>query len=131
LEKSVAHYHKVFIAFAIEDKSNRDHLVWQAQNNRTSFTFTDMSVQEPFSEKWKTQCRERIKGCDGVIALLSSNTRFAEGAKWEMKCAAEERIPIIGVHIYKDAKSVIPSELAGKKVIEWTWDGISEFLRSL
>lgn len=127
----MARHHRIFIAFAIEDKSKRDHLVWQAQQNRTSFAFTDMSVKEPFSEKWKTQCRDRIKGCDGVIALLSSNTGSADGARWEMKCAAEERIPIIGVHINKDAKSAVPAELAGKKVIEWTWDGISEFLRSL
>jgi len=127
----VARNHRIFISFAIEDKKNRDHLVWQAQKERTAFSFTDMSLNEPFSEKWKTQCRERIRGCDGVIALLSANTRLADGARWEMRCAVEEQIPILGVHIYKDAKGAIPSELVGQKIIEWTWDGIAAFLAKL
>jgi len=47
-----------------------------------------------------------------------------------MKCAVEEGIPIIGVHIHKDAKGAIPSELSGKKIINWSWSGISNFIGS-
>jgi hypothetical protein len=90
-----------------------------------------MSVKEAWSEQWKTNCRTKIKGCDGVIALLSSNTFYADGARWEMKCAVEEKIPLIGVYISKDNKPVIPSELSGKKVIEWTWAGIADFINKL
>ncbi|MGE5400457.1 MAG: hypothetical protein ACM3S2_08645, partial [Ignavibacteriales bacterium] len=75
--------------------------------------------------------RIRIKGCDGVIALLSKNTAKADGEKWEMNCANEEKIPMIGVHIHKDDKGAIPSELSGKKVIEWSWEGIKKFIDSL
>ena len=122
---------KVFISFAIEDKFARDHLVHQAEQSRTPFSFEDMSARQPWDNSWKTRCRERIKQCDGVVALLSPRTRFADGAKWEMQCAIEERIPIIGVHIHKDNKGQIPSELNGKKVIEWTWDGIKNFIDNL
>ena len=73
----------------------------------------------------------RIKGCDGVVALLSKSTSKADGARWEMKCAIEEGIPIIGVHIHKDDKGAIPSELSGKKVTNWSWSGISNFIDSL
>jgi len=90
-----------------------------------------MSVKEPWDDQWKTRCRIKIKGCDGVIALLSKKTWNAAGARWEMKCAIEEGIPIIGVHIHKDDKGAIPPELKGKKVIEWTWAGIKRFLDSL
>ncbi|MDD3285543.1 MAG: TIR domain-containing protein [Patescibacteria group bacterium] len=122
---------RVFISFAIEDKYARDHLAYQANNAKVPFEFVDMSVKEPWDSSWKTRCRERIKQCDGVIALLSKKTRLADGAKWEMKCAVEEGVPIIGVHIHSDDKGQIPSELEGKRVIEWTWDGIKNFIDRL
>jgi hypothetical protein len=122
---------RIFISFAIEDETSRDFLVGQARNERSPFEFVDMSVKEPWSEAWKTQCRTKIKGCDGVIALISKKTMNAEGARWEMKCAKEEDVPMLGVHIYKDDKGAIPPELSGYKVIEWTWNGIAAFINSL
>jgi len=122
---------RIFISFAVEDASSRDLLVGQARNRATPFEFVDMSVKEPWSSSWKTQCRTKIKGCDGAIALLSKKTWNADGAKWEIRCAVEEGIPIIGVHIHSDDKGAIPSELQGKKVIDWTWDGIANFINSL
>lgn len=122
---------KVFLSFAIEDKWARERVRGQSLNARTPFEFTDMGLNEPFTEKWKTQCRERIRQCDGVIALLSTNTSKADGARWEMKCAVEEGIPIIGMHVDRDNKGAIPSELKGQRVIEWSWDGLAEFIDSL
>lgn len=122
---------RIFISFAVEDVRSRDFLVQQARDKRSPFEFVDMSVKEPWDSAWKTKCRIRIKGCDGVIALLSKKTWNADGAKWEMKCASEEGIPMIGVHIYKDEKGAIPSELNSYKVIEWTWNGIATFIDSL
>jgi hypothetical protein len=122
---------RIFISFAIEDERSRDFLVGQARLDDSPFEFVDMSVKEPWSDSWKSRCRSKIKGCDGVIALLSTDTMQAEGARWEMRCAVEEGIPIIGVHIYKDDKGVVPPELKGKKIIEWTWPGIAAFIDSL
>lgn len=124
-------HNRIFISFAVEDAKYRDLLKGQAKNDKSPFDFVDMSVKEPWDEKWKTRCRTKIKGCDGVIALLSKNTWNADGARWEMKCAVDEGIPIIGVHIHKDDKGAIPPELKGNKVIEWTWEGIKRFLDSL
>ncbi|QJW95376.1 TIR domain-containing protein [Frigoriglobus tundricola] len=123
--------HRIFISFAIEDERSRDFLVGQARLEDSPFEFVDMSVKEPWSENWKARCRSKIKGCDGVIALLSTDTMQASGARWEMKCAIEEGVPIIGVHIYKDEKGVVPPELTGVKIIEWTWDGIAKFIDTL
>ncbi len=83
---------RVFIAFAIEDRKYRDFLVGHARNPRTPFEFVDMSAKEPWDEKWKTNCRSRVKGCDGVIALISKNTVNADGELWEIKCADEEAV---------------------------------------
>lgn len=122
---------RVFISFAIEDAYARDFLVGQARNHRCPFDFVDMSVKEAFDESWKTRCRSRIKGCDGVIALISRNTARATGARWEMWCARDEGIPILGVYVNKDDKPVSPPELVGVRTIEWSWDGIASFINKL
>ncbi len=122
---------RVFISFAIEDETARDFLVGQARNKNSPFEFTDMSVKEPWDTDWKKRCRSRIKGCDGVVALISKNTDKATGARWEMRCADEEDVPMLGVHIYKDNKGTVPSELAGYKVIEWNWESIAAFINGL
>jgi hypothetical protein len=121
---------KVFISFSIEDKKYRDFLVSQAKNNRTPFDFIDMSVKEPWNEKeWKRQCRIKIKKCDSMIVLLSKNTWHSSGSRWEIKCAREERLRIIGMHVRKDHKGAIPPELQGKRIIEWSWDSLEKFLK--
>ena len=57
---------RIFISFAIEDKWAKEYLVGQAKNEKSPFEFINMALNEPFDEKWKTQCRSRIKGCDGI-----------------------------------------------------------------
>ena len=123
---------RIFISFAIEDKWARDYLVGQAKNAKTPFEFTDMSVKEPWDEKWKTNCRTRIKGCDGVIAMVSKNTKNAEGALWEVKCAKEEGVPVRGFYCTQDDRpSSLPAEFSGVRVVDWTWDDVSAFINSL
>ena len=123
---------RIFISFAIEDKNYRDLLVGQARNKRSPFDFVDMSVKEPWSDKWKTRCRTRIKGCDGVIALVSRNTLKADGQLWEVKCAKEEGAPVRGVYVSADNRPArLPKELDGVRVMSWSWDNISNFIRSL
>lgn len=107
---------RVFIAFAIEDKFARDNLVFQSKQEHTPFEFVDMSVQEPFTSAWKTQCRERIKGCDGVVAFISRNTSSADGACWEIKCAIEEGKTIKGFWVHRDDPCCKPSELGSASV---------------
>lgn len=123
---------KIFISFAIEDKKYRDFLVAQAKNERTPFTFVDMSVKQPWDERvWKQKCRKKIQSCDGMIVLLSKNTWHSSGARWEIKCATEERIPVLGMHIKKNDKGAIPPELKGKRVVEWTWDNLEKSITKM
>lgn len=122
----------IFISFAIEDKKYRDFLVAQAKNEKSPFTFVDMSVKKPWKQsEWKRRCREKIRKCDGVIVLLSNNTYHSGGTRWEIKCALEEDVQIIGMHIRKEEKFSIPPELEGEDIIEWSWDEIDEFVKSL
>ncbi len=120
---------RIFISFAIEDIEYRDFLVQQARKENSPFDFIDMSAKKVWKQsEWKKRCRTKIKGCDGVIALISKRTHLASGARWEIRCALEEKIPTIGMQIKWTDKGAKPKELKNKKVIRWTWDNISDFV---
>lgn len=121
---------RVFISFAIEDKKYRDFLVGQSKNENSPFTFVDMSVKEPWKSEWKARCRTKIKGCDGVIGLVSKNTSVADGEIFELKCAYEEDIPVMLMYINED-RPVLPAFLRNKRVNVWSWANIKAFISKL
>lgn len=124
--------HRIFISFAIEDSFYRDGIVHQAKDERSTFSFVDMSVKELWDEKWKTNCRTKIKGCDGMIVMVSKNIAKATGALWEVKCAKEEGVPARGIYTStSDRPLSLPPELSGVRVADWTWKNISAFLDTL
>ena len=120
----------IFIAFAIEDKTQRDFLKGQSLNTTSPFEYIDMSVKEPYDSGWKERVRTRIRRSDGVIALVSENTLSSTGEKWEINCAKEEDKKLIGVWAYTDDRTK-PAVLKGHRIIVWTWDGIAKFIDSL
>ena len=123
---------RLFISFAVEDKWARDYLVGQAKNANSPFDFVDMSVKQPWDDQWKTNCRTKIKGCDGMVAMVSKNTAKADGQLWEIKCAKEEDIRIRGVYTTTDNRpNSLPTEQSGVRVVNWTWDNVKSFLDSL
>lgn len=122
---------RIFTSFAIEDERMRDLFVGQARKENVPYELVDMSVKEPWSDSWKTRCRSRIKGCDGVVVLITEHLKQADGAIWEIKCAKEEGIPLIGVYIGSAAASNAPAELNGVQKISWTWPGIANFVNGL
>src|SRR3954454_1549829 len=97
----------VFIAFAIEDKTQRDFLVGQSWNSKTPFEFIDMSVKEPYDKDWKERVRTRIKRSHGVIALISKNSLTSAGQKWEIQCAREEKKPLRGIWAYTEDRTKV------------------------
>lgn len=117
----------VFIAFAIEDKTQRDFLRGQALHEDSPFEFIDMSVKEPYDSNWKERVRTRIRRSDGVIALVSKNSLSSSGQKWEIACAIEEGKSLLGVWAYKDDRTSLP----GVPTVVWTWPAIQNFIDSL
>jgi len=123
---------RIFIAFAIEDKTLRDFLVGQAKNEKSTFSFVDMSVKEPWDSQWKANCRTKLKGCDGVIGVITKNTKWAEGQLWELQCAYDERIPVLLIYGSRDDRPAsLPEPVKDRRILNWTWDSIKAFLDRL
>lgn len=121
---------RVFIAFAAEDVRYRDFLVAQAKNEKSPFEFVDMSVKEPWDTKWRTNCRSRVKGCDGMVALISKNTKNADGQLWEIQCAYDEDVPVMLMWI-NDERPALPALIANKRINVWSWDNLETFIKGL
>lgn len=128
-QKKRSNKKRVFISFAIEDKEYRDFLVLQSKKPNSPFTFIDMSVKKPWTENvWKAKCRTKIKKCDGIIVLISKNTWHSSGTRWEVKCAKEEKIPIIGMQVKKNNLGAKLPELGDSEVFFWTWPNLHSII---
>lgn len=119
----------VFIAFAMEDEGSRNLFTGQRLHTGTPFEYTDMSVREKYETGWKEKVRTRVRRSDGVIALLSSNTAQATGQLWEIRCAVEERKPLLGIWL-GDYRTK-PAEMGAAPCKTWTWDNVADFIRGL
>lgn len=117
----------VFVAFAVEDKAQRDLLKGQSLNTQSPFEYIDMSVKEPYDSNWKKRVRARIKRSHGVIALVSKNSLTSSGEKWEISCAKEEKKKLLGIWAYKDDRT----NLSGVNTVVWRWSTIEKFIDSL
>lgn len=123
---------RVFISFAVEDANLRDFLVGQARNKKSPFSFVDMSVKEPWDSAWKTKCKTKIRGCDGVIGIITKNTKDADGQLWELTCAYDEEIPVLLIYGHEDDRpSNLPEPVKGRRILTWTWANIESFLNKL
>jgi hypothetical protein len=121
---------RIFIAFAKEDEKCRNLLKGQSLNTDSPFEYVDMSVKAPYNSSWKTRTRTRIKGSDGVIALLSKNSPKADGELWEINCAVEEGKKLLGLYVYKGDRTK-PTAMGSAPCKVWTWDAVADFIDSL
>lgn len=117
----------IFVAFAIEDKTQRDFLKGQALNTKCPFEYVDMSVKEPYESEWKEKVRTRIRRSDGVLALISKNSLSSSGEKWEIQCAKDEKKPLRGFWAYTNDRT----NVEGVNTKVWTWDNIKDWIDSL
>lgn len=118
---------RVFVAFAIEDEWQRDALKGQSLNTNSPFEYVDLSVKEAYDSDWKEKVRTRIRGSDGVVALVSKNSLLSSGQTWELSCAKDEKKSVLAIWAYKEDRTDLP----GIRTVVWTWDGIAKFIDGL
>jgi hypothetical protein len=119
---------RIFVVCAPVDASDRDWFVAHLANRHRRYDVTHLSAEGPWDAEWKARCRQQIKACNRVIALISTHTRAARGARWQIECAGEEGKPTLGVHLSSYTKGKVFPELAGGKVVDLEWSEIEAFL---
>lgn len=119
----------VFISFKLEDEAQVNLFRHQAREG-LGVEFRDYSVKEPFDEKWKTNCKERISQTSAVVIFVGPETAQSEPVKWEIEEAYRQNKKVIAVRIYKDRNYPLPEPLIrhNTRVINWDNSEISRFL---
>ena len=119
---------KAFISFEMEDKWARDFLVQHAKDKRNDIEFGDYSVQDPFDNAWKTNCKERIRRTNGTIVLLGVTTYRSDAVLWEIAETIRQNHPIFGIQINRDETHTVPAGLPANNVIRWDFEQIVKWL---
>lgn len=128
----MASTNKVFISFALRDIKAHDQLLEQLNKEQTTFSFVEMPIKQSWEPAWKEECREKVTGCDGVIALVTKNILRADGQLWELRCAYDARMPVLLIHGDDDKlPAKLPDPVAQRDIDAWTWPTISAFLNRL
>lgn len=114
----------------VDDDWARDFLVRQARDRRNDIAFVDYSLHEPFDEKWKTNCRDRIAQTRGTIVLIGEKTSTSDAVKWEIAETVRQDHYLFGIQINRDRTWPVPAGLPSRNVIRWDFDQIITWLRS-
>ena len=123
---------QIFISHADEDVTLKNFIFAQEKNHHSPYDFVEISAEDPDDPKWQTQCRSLIKECDGVLVLVTKNTKVADSELWEVACAKQEGIPCRGIWGHTDNKpEVLPENLEDVEIDNWTWENIQEWIDSL
>lgn len=129
-EKADTILRNVFISFNVEDKAQVDLLRSQAKDERFGLEFRDYSVKEPFDEKWKTNCRDRIAQTSATICMIGPDTATRPAVIWELEESYRQGKLVIGVRIYRDRNYPIPKPLLDNRapIINWDIDELNRLL---
>jgi len=117
----------VFISFSVADEAQVNLLRSQAKDPRFQLEFRDYSVKEPFDEKWKTNCRERIAQTSATIVMIGPDTASRDAVNWEIEESYRQGKKVIGVRISKERNDPIPAALKehDAPIVDWNLEGIS------
>jgi hypothetical protein len=117
---------RVFISFHMDDLHAKELLVAQAKSDKFDLEFINYAVNEPFDEKWKTNCKERIKQASVTICLVGEKTAQREAVLWELAMSYELGKKVFGIRIYRDKNHTIPKPILNNDspVLYWNIDDI-------
>jgi len=120
----------VFISFHIADEGYIELLRQQARDEKYELEFRDYSVKEPFDEKWRTNCRERIAQTSCTIVMIGEETASREAVNWEIEESYRQGKKVIGVKINKDKNHLIPKSLKDHNapIVNWNLKEIQKLL---
>lgn len=120
-EAKKARLRNVFISFHVNDEAKVDLLRSQSKNEKYDIEFRDYSVKEPFDEKWKTNCRQRIAQTSVVVVMIGEKTAERPAVNWEVEEAYRQGKKVVGIRIYRDKNHEIPKAMRDKKapILDW------------
>ncbi|MGQ1795870.1 hypothetical protein ACT4S5_01845 [Kocuria oceani] len=120
----------VFLAFVEQDELFRDLFTTQWARAGDQARFLDSPGDGTCLGEWKKDVRERIRACDGVIALVGGSTPDSVEALWQIRCAVDAGKPLLGLWVEAGHRAK-PMEMGPARCETWTWENIGDFIDRL
>lgn len=130
----MASTNQVFISFALKDAELRDKLVEQINKEKPDAKCIDMPMKKSWESAWKAEVQDTVRGCAGVIGLISESITRADGQQWELRCALDSGLPVllIGEKYSMDIPAkLLPELIRDKDIRLWEEATVSGFLNRL
>ncbi|GJL72790.1 MAG: hypothetical protein NMNS01_19890 [Nitrosomonas sp.] len=130
----MASTNQVFISFALKDADLKDKLVEQINKARPEVKCVDMPMKKSWESAWKAEVQDTVRGCVGVIGLISESITRADGQQWELRCAFDSGLPVMLI-CDSDSKDIpakeLPDMLREKDIRLWEEPTVTGFLNGL
>ncbi len=111
----------VFISFHVGDEPQVNLLRSQAKDEAFGMEFRDYSVKEPFNERWKKNCSEKISQTSLTVCMIGPETASRPAVIWELEESYRQGKKVVGVRIYKDRHDPLPEPLIRHKAPDLAW----------
>ncbi len=120
----------VFIACAPPDLKYAELIISRARSDRLPLRLGMFGEGRFTDTDWQLECRRRIASAKAVLVLVSMHTRRSPRALWQVRCAREQGLPVVGLIV---APANGPSHAAEAPVeaqasIGWRWKTIAATL---
>jgi len=124
---------KIFISYTSFDKKYAGRLIEEMREHDIHYEVAQMETKKPWDDEWKKETTDKIKECSAAVVLVGSKTHIAVDARFEMQMLNENGVQLMGLRVGNEdgRKIALPPELNGKKVVDWEWNSIDIFLRTL
>jgi hypothetical protein len=130
----MASTNQVFISFALKDTELRDKLVEQVNKEKPDAKCIDMPMKKSWESAWKAEVQDTVRGCAGVIGLISESITRADGQQWELRCALDSGLPVLLIsekYSMDIPAKQLPDLIRDKDIRLWEEATVSGFLNGL
>jgi hypothetical protein len=130
----MASTNQVFISFALKDTELRDKLVEQVNKEKPDAKCIDMPMKKSWESAWKAEVQDTVRGCAGVIGLISESITRADGQQWELRCALDSGLPVLLIsekYSMDIPAKQLPDMIREKDIRLWEEATVSGFLNGL
>jgi hypothetical protein len=121
---------RVFIACAPQDLKYAEVITARARGDQLPVRFDGFGEGRVDEVGWQLECRRRIRSSRVVVVLVSPHSRESRRALWQVACAREHGIPVVGITVTFDdeAERARGAPVGEESLVGWKWRTIAATL---
>ena len=121
---------RLFVACAPQDLKFSELIAAKARADRLPLVFDGFGEGRFDEIGWQLECRRRIRSARALVVLMSPHTSESPRALWQVRCARELGLPVVGVTVsFEDGGAGGCGEVVGmESIVGWKWKTIAAML---